>query len=326
MLAKSEGELALDNLEWPPECSFGTDEECEASFCSGLQTVLKENLCPAVAKDCEVAVTCEPEVITRARKLGALETKIQRALQSTYGMPFFISFNIACATADCSDVTTADVDELVAQTETALTGLDSQAFLDQLTAAIATQDPAPEGFTFSFTFDPASSTISDAVTTSIPAGYEFVGEGACIPESTNDPDGIPYYTSYIERDGSGYSITECATWCDNVASEPCWVQNQAEAPYRGMDYTETGICFCLFQTSTITKPYISPSAICTLPAGAIGTAEAGVGQIVATDCTLRHILLILMFMNALTTILASNTLDRQCSCVKNGVSVVRVRI
>ena len=152
-------------------------------------------------KDCEVAVTCEPEEIDeRARKLGALKTKIQRALQFTaYRMPFFISSTIKCAIPDCSDVTTADVDELVAQTNALLIGLDPQVFLDQLTAAIATQDPAPETFTFSFTFDPASSTISDAVTTSIPAGYEFVGEGACIPESTNDPDGIPYY--FIHRKG-----------------------------------------------------------------------------------------------------------------------------
>lgn len=147
-MVRSEGELVLEELTtWPPDCSFDTDEECEASLCGGLQTVLKENLCPADVKDCEVAVTCEPEEIT-GRKLGALKTKmIQRALQSTSSMPFFISFNIECATADCSDVTTADVDELVAQTNTALTGLDSQAFLDQLTAAIATQDPAPDTFT-----------------------------------------------------------------------------------------------------------------------------------------------------------------------------------
>ena len=156
MLAKSEGRLVLDNLTWPPECSFDTDEDCEASFCNGLQTVLEKNLCPADdVKDCEVAVTCEPEAIG-GRKLGALETKIQRALQSiSYGiMPFFISFIIACATADCSDVTTADVDGLVAQTGTALTGLTSQAFLDQLTEAIATQNPAPDSFTLSFTFNP----------------------------------------------------------------------------------------------------------------------------------------------------------------------------
>ena len=36
---------------------------------------------------------------------------------------------------------------------------------------------------------------------------------------------------------------------------------------------------------------------------------------------LRHILLILTI--AASNILASNTLDRQCSCVKTGVSVVR---
>lgn len=125
---------------------------------------------------------------------------------------------------------------------------------------------------------------------SIPAGYEFVGEGACIPESTIAPDGIPYYPSYIERDGSDYSITECATWCDAVASETCWVQNQAEAPYLGMDYGETGICYCLFQTgaSPDTYVYVNPSAICTLPAGATGYAESGAGQIVATDCTATH--------------------------------------
>jgi hypothetical protein len=123
-------------------------------------------------------------------------------------MPFFISFNIACANADCSDVTTEDVAELVAQTDVVLTGLDAEAFLTQLTEAVSTQTSA-ETFTFSFTYDPALSTISDAVTTSVPAGYEFVGEGACIPESNYD-DGIPYYPSYIERDGSGFSITECA--------------------------------------------------------------------------------------------------------------------
>ena len=82
VLAKSEGALALEDLTWPPTCSL-TPEECKASFCSGLKTVLEENLCPADAADCEVAVTCEPEVITRARKLGALETEmIQRALQT----------------------------------------------------------------------------------------------------------------------------------------------------------------------------------------------------------------------------------------------------
>ena len=227
-----------------------------------------------------MGVICEPEVITR--KLSALETKmIQRALLS-YTMPFFISFNIACAIPDCSDVTTEDVAQIVAQKSSILENIDPQTFLDQLTAAISQQDPAPDTFTFGFTYDPVASTISDAVTAIVPAGYEFLGVGGCLSEYS---DGLYDYSSYIyTRSNPRYSITECATWCDNIAASACWVQNQAEKPYLGLSYEDIGECYCHFSTSDSTNN-VDPSDICTLPDDATSISGRGFGQIVLSDCT-----------------------------------------
>lgn len=229
-----------------------------------------------------MGVTCEPQVI-RTRNLGALEIEtkmIQRALIS-YTMPYFVSFNIACAIPDCSDVTTEDVAQIVAQKSSILENIDPQTFLDQLTEAVAAQNPAPEEFSFSFTLDPASSTISDAVTTSVPAGYEFLGKGACLSEYS---DGVYDYSSYIERISKGYTVAECATWCDNIAAEPCWVQNQAEKPYLGLSYENSGECYCHFSTSNSTNKYVDPRDVCTLPDDASSSSERGIGPIVFTDC------------------------------------------